>query len=117
ADRIEQACHLAAHQQVLAAVDRGDQVTALGELAKPWPFRRWPRRKARAAGLVGVLMAGLIQARQRAVRRARPQPPVTQEGISLLQCAKRPVRPQTPPGPPPPPQLRHPPPPPILPPP
>src|SRR5258708_28808289 len=76
ADRVEQARHLAGHEQVLAVVDRGDQVAAPSELAKPWPFRRWPRGEAGAAGLVRVLVARLIQAPQRAVPRPRQPPAV-----------------------------------------
>src|SRR5690349_22143476 len=85
ADRVEQARHLAGHEQVLAAVDRGDQVAAPGELAEPWPFRRWPRGETPAGGLVRSLVARLIQARQRTVRRARQQPAVAQERIRLLK--------------------------------
>src|SRR6476469_5400311 len=52
ADRVEQARHLPGHEQVLAAVDRGDHIAAPGELAEPWPFGRWPRGEAGAADLV-----------------------------------------------------------------
>src|SRR6476661_2089624 len=57
ADRVEQARHLAGHEQVLAAVNRGDQVAAPSELAEPRPFGRRPRREAGAADLVRILVA------------------------------------------------------------
>jgi hypothetical protein len=60
ADRVEQACHLAGHEQVLAAVNRDDEVATAGELAEPWPCRRRPRREAWAAGLVRILMVWTI---------------------------------------------------------
>src|SRR5207302_9462766 len=42
ADRVEQARHLAGHEQVLAAVNRDEEVATAGELAKPWLCRRRP---------------------------------------------------------------------------
>jgi hypothetical protein len=92
ADRVEQARHRAAGQQALAAVHRGDQVAAAGQLTEPRPPRRRPGGKARAARPVRILMARLIQARQRAVSGAGQQPAVPQERIRLLHRPQRPVR-------------------------
>jgi hypothetical protein len=82
ADRVEQPGHRTSHQQALAAVHRGDQVAAVGQLAEPGPPGRRPGGKARAARPVRILVAGLIQARQRAVGGARQQPAVPQERIA-----------------------------------
>jgi hypothetical protein len=45
ADRVDQVCHLASHQQVLAPVHRGDEIAAVAELAEPRPLGRGPGRE------------------------------------------------------------------------
>lgn len=92
ADRVEQPRHRIGHEQVLATANRDDEVATSGELAEPWPFRGRPRREAWAARLVRILVARLIQARQRAVGCARQQPAVAQERLRLGQRPERPVR-------------------------
>src|SRR5260370_24709569 len=92
--------HLAGHQQVLAPVDRDDEVAALAELAEPRPLCRRPRREARAAGLVRILMAGLIRARPGAGPRARQPPPAPPERHRPPPGSPRPGRPPSGPRPP-----------------
>jgi len=72
-------------------VHRGDQVAAIGQLAEPRPLGRRPGGEARSARLVRVLMARLIQARQRAVGGARQQPAILQERIRFLHRPQRPA--------------------------
>src|SRR5260370_34906109 len=72
-------------------MDRSNDVASLSEFPKPRPFRGWPGRKTGAAGLVRILVASLIEAGQGAVRGARQQPAVPQEGFGLLQGLERPV--------------------------
>src|SRR5207249_158654 len=83
---IGQPRRLFAQVQRLAAVDlwRADP-GPLGELEAPRPLRPRPLGEAPGAGLVGLLVAGLEQAGQGGVGRARQQSPVAQERIRLVE--------------------------------
>jgi len=91
-DRVEQGRDGVGHEQVLAAVDGEDRVAACAEPAEPGELRRRPLAEAGALGRVRLLVAGLEQARQRAVGRAGQEPAVEQERLGLVQRAKRAVR-------------------------
>ena len=71
ADRVEQHGQVLGHEQVLAAVDGEDSVSAGAELAEPGELRRRPPAEAGAVGPVGVLVASLEQARQSGIGGAR----------------------------------------------
>src|SRR5215469_16946048 len=47
--RVDQVCHLAGYQQVLAPVHRRDEIAAVAELTEPRPLGRGPGREPRAA--------------------------------------------------------------------
>lgn len=94
ADRVEQARHFAGHEQVLASADRGDEIAAFSEFAKPRPFRRWPGSEARAAGFVRILMARLrLGSAQSPVRvsnpRSRRNASASSNDLSALSGRKR----------------------------
>src|SRR5439155_2467091 len=93
ADRIGERCGRLAQEERLAAVDlRGDDAGAMGELESPRPFRAWPLGEAAGARLVGRFVAGLVEARQGAVRRAGEQPAIAQERRCVVERLERAVR-------------------------
>src|SRR5207247_736692 len=93
ADRVEERRRLLRHEQVLAAVVDLEAANArtVAQLAEPRPLRRRPLAEAAAAGRVRILVAGLVEARQRGVRRPREEPAVTEERLRLAEGAERAV--------------------------
>ncbi len=91
ADGVEQVRGFAGHQQVLAPVHGTDDVAPPGELAKPGPLGRGPAREAATARLVRLFVAGLVQARQRAVGGAGQQAALAQELLGPVDRLERPA--------------------------
>src|SRR5207253_6524271 len=96
ADRIGERGRLGAQEQRLAAVDlQRVDVLAARKLEAPRPLRRGPLAEAAGPRAVGLLVARLVEARQRAVRGAREQAAITHEACRVVRRLERAIRRQS----------------------